>query len=372
MTGPAENVPASVAPVTSQEDAMIRARRRFTRNVLMAVGLLVVLFGLNIVVRDVLDPYISRIVVLSGISIILAISLNLINGYTGQFSLGHAGFMAIGAYTAAALSYYYGNLRDPDRDAAMAFLVNNLHIPEGVAAVLFFAVIAYLGGVAASFAGLLVGVPTLRLKGDYLAIVTLGFGEIIRVVLLNLKFVGGALGLNDIPGTGAPHSVFENPFIWVAATAVITIAVTRNMVESTRGRAFLAVRDDEVAAESVGISTTSFKVTAFVVSAFFAGVAGALMAHYDSYLNPETFSFVRSIEVIVMVVLGGMGSLTGVTVAAIIMTVLPEVLRASGAFRMVIYSLLLIVLMLTRPQGLMGHRTLKPRKRRPRPGARTA
>src|SRR5688572_13247884 len=165
MTGPAQNLPASVAPLTSHEDALIRARHRFSRNVLMAVGLLVILFGLNIVVRDVLDPYISRIVVLSGISIILAISLNLINGYTGQFSLGHAGFMAIGAYTAAALSYYYGNLRDPNRDAAMAFLVNNLHIPEGVAAVLFFAVIAYLGGVAASFAGLLVGVPTLRLKG---------------------------------------------------------------------------------------------------------------------------------------------------------------------------------------------------------------
>jgi branched-chain amino acid transport system permease protein len=221
--------------------------------------------------------------------------------------------------------------------------------------------------VAAGISGLLVGVPTLRLKGDYLAIATLGFGEIIRVILLNLSAVGGSLGLSDIPGTGNPHSIFENPFIWVALTAIITIVVSHNMVESTRGRAFLAVRDDEVAAESVGISTTRYKVTAFVVSAFFAGVAGALVAHYDSYLHPESFNFIKSIEVVVMVVLGGMGSLTGVTLAAVLLTILPELLRASGPLRMVIYSLLLIVLMLVRPQGLMGHRTLKPRRVRPKP-----
>jgi branched-chain amino acid transport system permease protein len=344
-------------------DALERGRKQFARNLLFAGIVFVALFGLNYVVRNVLGPYVSRILILCGINVILAISLNLINGYTGQFSLGHAGFMAIGAYTSAAISFYFGNLRLAGHGGVMTFLVNGAHLPESVAAVLFFAVIAWIGGLAAALAGLLVGVPTLRLKGDYLAIATLGFGEIIRVILLNLKFVGGALGFNDIPGTGAEHSIFENPFIWVAGTAIITIVITRNMVESTRGRAFLAVRDDEVAAESVGISTTRFKVTAFIVSAFFAGVAGALMAHYDSYLNPETFNFVRSIEVVVMVVLGGMGSLTGVTFAAILLTVLPEVLRAGGALRMVIYSFALIVLMLTRPQGLMGHRTLKPRRR---------
>jgi branched-chain amino acid transport system permease protein len=324
---------------------------------------LLLLVLLNWVTESVLSGYVGRVVILCGISIVLAISLNLINGYTGQFSLGHAGFMAVGAYVSAALSFYHGNLARPGHGGGMEFLVHTLHLPEGVAGVLFFAFCAYVGGLAASLTGLVVGVPTLRLKGDYLAIVTLGFGEIIRVILLNLKSVGGSLGLSDIPGTGTPHSIFENPFIWVFGTALITIVVSRNMVESTRGRAFLAVRDDEVAAESVGISTTRYKVTAFVVSAFFAGVAGALAAHYDSYLNPETFNFVKSIEVIVMVVLGGMGSLTGVTLAAIMLTIMPELLRASGPLRMVIYSFLLIVLMLVRPQGLLGHRTLKPRKK---------
>jgi len=327
------------------------------------------LVGLNYVTESVLSGYVGRVVILCGISIILAISLNLINGYTGQFSLGHAGFMAVGAYVSAAISFYHGNLARPGHGSGMAFLVNTLHLPEGVAGVIFFAFCAYMGGLAASLTGLIVGVPTLRLKGDYLAIVTLGFGEIIRVILLNLKAVGGSLGMSDIPGNGTPHAIFENPFIWVFGVAGITILVSRNMVESTRGRAFLAVRDDEVAAESVGISTTRYKVTAFVVSAFFAGVAGALAAHYDSYLNPETFNFVKSIEVIVMVVLGGMGSLTGVTLAAIMLTIMPELLRASGPLRMVIYSFLLIVLMLVRPQGLLGHRTLKPRKKAKPAGA---
>jgi len=367
--GTAGNRPKAWENRAHSPETLARARRIGLRNILVAVGGLAALFGLNFLIESFMSPYIARVLILSGISVVLAISLNLINGYTGQFSLGHAGFMAIGAYVSAALSYYHGNMRHPDHADVMTFLVSTLHIPENIAAIIFFAGIAYIGGVVASIAGLIVGVPTLRLKGDYLAIVTLGFGEIIRVILINTKVVGGALGLNDIPGTGAEHSVFENPFIWVAATAIVTIIVTRNMVESTRGRAFLAVRDDEVAAESVGISTTRYKVTAFVVSAFFAGVAGALTAHYDSYLNPETFNFVRSIEVVVMVVLGGMGSLTGITVAAVLLTIMPEVLRASGALRMVIYSLLLIILMLTRPQGLMGHRTLKPRRR---PAAKVA
>jgi branched-chain amino acid transport system permease protein len=330
---------------------------------MLVAGSVALLFGLNFLIESFLGPYHIRIIVLSCIYITMAVSLNLINGYTGQFSIGHAGFMAIGAYTAGALSYYFGNLSQPGHDAGMQFLLRTLHLPEPVAAVLFFAAVAYIGGVAASLAGLIVGIPTLRLKGDYLAIATLGFGEIIRVVILNMEFLGGARGLTDIPGTGAPHSLFENPFIWVAATAAVTIVVSRNMVESTRGRAFLAVRDDEVAAESVGISTTRYKVTAFVVSAFFAGVAGAMAAHFDSYLTTENFNFLKSIEVVVMVVLGGMGSLTGVTAAAVILTVLPEFLRASGQLRMVVYSLLLIALMILRPQGLLGHRTLKGRRK---------
>lgn len=360
---PAE--PASPRPpIAIDPAALSRGRGRFLLRAGIALLVLVALFGLNLLVKGI-SPYYQRILILAGISVTMAVSLNLINGYTGQFSIGHAGFMAIGAYTSAAISYYCGNLNKPGNDGIMLFLTSGgLQLPEGVAAVIFFAGVAYVGGVAASLAGLLVGIPTLRLKGDYLAIATLGFGEIIRVVILNLQFLGGARGLTDIPGTGAAHSVFENPFIWVAATALLTIVVSRNIVESTRGRAFLAVRDDEVAAESCGISTTRYKVTAFVVSAFFAGVAGALAAHYDSYLSPENFNFLKSIEIIVMVVLGGMGSLTGVTLAAVILTVLPESLRAFSQYRMVIYSALLIVLMLTRPQGLMGHRALKPRKPR--------
>ncbi len=352
-------------------EALARGRKSFSRNLLIAAGTLATLFVMNYFITNYLGAYYARILILSGIYITMAVSLNLINGYTGQFSIGHAGFMAIGAYTSAALSYYFGNLGQPGRDGVMSFLVHTIHLPEGVAAVIFFAGVAYLGGIAASLAGLLIGLPTLRLKGDYLAIATLGFGEIIRVVILNMEFLGGARGLTDIPGTGAKHSVFENPFIWVAATAIITIVVSRNMVESTRGRAFLAVRDDEVAAESVGISTTRYKVTAFVVSAFFAGVAGALIAHYDSYLSPENFNFMKSIEIVVMVVLGGMGSLTGVTLAAVILTVMPEFLRASGQLRMVIYSLLLIVLMIVRPQGLMGSRTVKSKHRKKKAEAAT-
>lgn len=349
--------------------ALARARRRFVRYLLLAAVAVALLVGLNLAVEKGLSGYISRMVVLGGISIILAVSLNLINGYTGQFSLGHAGFMAVGAYSSAAVSFYLGNLAKPGHDGLIRFFLHGLHLPEPAAALLLFLAAAAVGGLAASLAGLIVGVPTLRLKGDYLAIATLGFGEIIRVILLNLNAVGGSLGMSDIPGTGSPHSVFEHPFLWVGAAALVTIVVSRNMVESTRGRAFLAVRDDEVAAESVGISTTRYKVTAFVVSAFFAGIAGALVAHYDSYLHPESFGFIRSIEVVVMVVLGGMGSLTGVTLAAVILTILPELLRASGPLRMVIYSLLLIVLMLVRPQGLLGHGTLKPKRRAPVKGA---
>lgn len=345
--------------------ALERGRRRFSRHLLLLAAAVLGLFAVNFLVEGYLTAYYNRILIYCAINVILAVSLNLINGYTGQFSLGHAGFMAIGAYTAGALSFYFGNLNQPGRGGMMLLLVQGLHLPEEVAAILFFAGVAALGGLAASIAGFLVGIPTLRLKGDYLAIATLGFGEIIRVVILNLAFLGGALGLNNIPGTGAPHSVFRHPFVWVTAAAAAVILISRNMVESTRGRAFLAVRDDEVAAESVGISTTRYKVTAFVISAFFAGVAGAMAAHFDSYLNPETFNFMRSIEVVVMVVLGGMGSLTGVTLAAVILTILPEMLRASGALRMVIYSLLLVVLMLVRPQGLLGHQTWKPRRRRP-------
>jgi branched-chain amino acid transport system permease protein len=273
-----------------------------------------------------------------GISIIMAVSLNLINGYTGQFSLGHAGFMAVGAYTSAVITNHFGAL--------------NFFAANGI-----FAVALLAGGVAAAVAGLLVGIPTLRLRGDYLAIVTLGFGEIIRVIFQNMDAVGGARGLSVSHG-------WTNLF-WTFGLAAVTVYVVAALVNSTYGRGFIAVRDDEIAAEAMGINTTKYKVTAFVIGAFFAGLAGGLYAHSTQFLTPNGFGFMFSITFVVMVILGGMGNTVGVILAAILLTLLPEGLRVLaginhlgwiGNTRMIIYSLLLIVLMLTRPQGLFAFR----------------
>jgi branched-chain amino acid transport system permease protein len=260
-----------------------------------------------------------------GINIILAVSLNLINGYTGQFSLGHAGFMAVGAYTAAVITNQIGELNS---FASGAVFVGAL----------------LAGGLLAAVTGLLVGIPTLRLRGDYLAIVTLGFGEIIRVILQNMNAVGGARGLSVAHG-------WTN-FFWAFGFAAVTVYVVTALVHSTYGRGFIAVRDDEVAASAMGINPTKYKVTAFVIGAFFAGIAGGLYAHSKQFLSPNGFGFMQSITFVVMVILGGMGNTVGVIIAAVLLTLLPEFLRPVAEYRMIIYSFLLIVLMLTRPQGL--------------------
>ena len=288
------------------------------------------------------NSYYLRVVMLCGINVILAVSLNLVNGFTGQFSIGHAGFMAIGAYASAVLTMR----AFPGAIAALA----GAGVPPTVAHGAALLVAAVLGGLLAALAGLAVGMPSLRLRGDYLAIVTLGFGEIIRVVILNVDAIGGARGLSGVPG-------YTN-FFWVALGVVAVVGVSYNLLHSTHGRAMLAIREDEIAAEALGVPTTKYKVTAFVVSAFFAGVAGALYAHYDSYLNPSSFTFLRSIEIIAMIVLGGMGSVSGAILAAIALTVLPEALRPVKEYRMVIYAALLIVLMITRPSGILGTREL--------------
>jgi branched-chain amino acid transport system permease protein len=201
-----------------------------------------------------------------------------------------------------------------------------------------------LGGTAAALAGLIVGVPSLRLRGDYLAIVTLGFGEIIRVIFQTTQFFGAASGLN-----GIPHLT---TFAWTWSAAAITIYVVASVVNSTYGRGFIAVKDDEVAASAMGINPVRYKVTAFVLGAFFAGIAGSLYAHHKMVMKPGDFNFLRSIEIVVMVILGGMGNTVGVALAAVILTLLPEFLRGISEYRMIIYSLLIIVLMLARPQGL--------------------
>jgi branched-chain amino acid transport system permease protein len=288
-----------------------------------------------------LNAYHLNVVVRVGINVILAVSLNLINGFTGLFSIGHAGFMAIGAYSSAAVSVYGG----PALHAALDPLTGPT-LADGV----MLAVALGVGSSLAAVAGALVGIPTLRLKSDYLAIATLGFGEIIRVVILNLDFVGGARGFTGIPALAG--------FFWVYLFAVVTVLTVHRMVRSARGLAFLAVREDDLAAEVMGIDATRYKVTAFLVGSFFAGIAGGLFAHFDAYLHTNSFTFMRSIEIIVMVVLGGMGSISGSIASAALLTVLPEVLRGVGEYRMVIYSATLIVLMLTRPQGVLGDREI--------------
>jgi branched-chain amino acid transport system permease protein len=279
-----------------------------------------------------LDPYFLRVILTIGINIILAVSLNLVNGYTGQFSLGQAGFMCMGAYTSAAITMF------------LAPKILGAATPNQAISSLLFLVALLISGLVAALSGLLVGAPSLRLKGDYLAIVTLGFGEIIRIIFLNVASLGGARGLPGIP-------TYTNIF-WTYSLAFVTIYVVLAMVHSTYGRGFIAVQDDEIAAEAMGINSTKYKIIAFAVSAFFAGIAGGLYAHFKTFISPNGFDFMRSIEIVVMVILGGMGNTIGVIAAAILLTVLPEVLRPIQDYRMVIYSLLLIILMLTRPQGL--------------------
>lgn len=276
-----------------------------------------------------------------GINITLAVSLNLINGHTGQFSLGHAGFMAVGAYAAAAMTMFAGPHVLPMNSPAALQMI-------------WFLFALIVGGLVAAFAGVFVGAPSLRLKGDYLAIVTLGFGQIIAVIFRNIEPLGGALGLNGIPA-------YTNLF-WSFGVAAVTVYVITTMVNSTYGRGFLATHDDEVAAESMGINTTRYKIVAFVIGAFFAGVAGGLFGHFNLTISPKGFDFNRSIEIVVMVIVGGMGRTGGVILAAVLLTLLPEGLRALaevspslrwiGEARPLLYSILLIALMLARPQGL--------------------
>ncbi|MBX2987644.1 MAG: branched-chain amino acid ABC transporter permease [Bdellovibrionaceae bacterium] len=280
------------------------------------------------------------------VNIILAMSLNLVNGTTGQFSLGHAGFMAVGAYVSAYSSQHW------------------VPLPESLG-FLNFIIYAVLAGLFAAFFGFLVGQPSLRLKGDYLAIVTLGFGEIIRVALLNMDFLGGARGIHAIPTLpeGWGLSRFMSQYLFGLFWTVTCFFVLWRIIHSSHGRALLSVREDEIAAEAMGVNTTSMKVRAFVIAAFFAGVAGAMSAHYVRYISPSSFGFLKSVDVVIMVVLGGMGSMTGAIFAAILVTLLPEVLRGlqdlTGVdLRMVIYSLALILVMILRPKGLFGEMEL--------------
>lgn len=289
------------------------------------IALLASLFGVGqfLISADLLSQYYQIILTSLCINIILAVSLNLINGFTGQLSLGHAGFMAVGAYVSVVMT-------------------NRLELP-------FIAGLLAACG-AAALAGLIIGVPTLRLKGDYLAIATLGFGEIIRVVLQNIDYVGGPSGIMGIDKF--------TTWPWLFGSTLLTLIVVVNLVNSSYGRAIISVREDEVAAELMGINTTRYKVLAFVIGAMFAGLAGTLYAHYFYIIKPETFNFLKSFDILVMVVLGGLGSTTGAVIAAVFITSLTAALQSFPAIRMILYSLILIIVMIYRPRGMMGNKEL--------------
>ncbi len=299
-------------------------------------------------------PDYALILVNVGVNVVLAVSLNVVNGFTGQFSLGHAGFMAVGGYTAAKITLALADVRLP-------------FVPAAVSDQAFFALALAAGMATSAFAGVLVGMPSLRLRGDYLAIVTLGFGEIIRSVIENMGFLGEATGLSGLPP--------RTNLVWVGVSAVATVVMARRLAVSTQGRALFAIREDEIAAEAMGVDTTGYKVRAFTISAAYAGLAGGLIAHAIMLVTPRMFTFIRSIEVVVMVVLGGLGSVTGSIVAAAALTVALEVFREFQQYRMVVYALLLVAVMLLRPQGIFGTRELwdLPLLRRlPRPRALAA
>lgn len=297
------------------------------KNILYAVIAIVIFIALAALVNlGVLSRQYQGLLVPIGVNVILAVSLNLIVGFLGELSLGHAGFMSVGAY-AGCLFTVYANL-PAAIELPLAFII---------------------GGLAAAVFGLIIGIPALRLKGDYLAIVTLGFGEIIRSVFNSLDILGGSGGLKGIEKS--------SNYVMAYVLVVIAVLVIANLINSRHGRAIKAIRDNVIAAESVGVNVVYYKILAFVLSAFFAGVAGVLYGHNLAILKPATFDFNKSIEILVMVVLGGMGSIPGSIIAAVVLTMLPEVLRFLADYRMLLYAIALIVMMLfSSNPTLIGYR----------------
>jgi branched-chain amino acid transport system permease protein len=314
--------------------------------------------AIHFTLPNTIGRFYTKIAIDTGIAIILAVSLNIVNGMTGQFSLGHAAFMALGGYSAGLITYYGSMLiwSSPARHGG--FL--------GAGEWLFF-IACFVGGCVSAVAGYVVGLPSLRLYGDYLAIVTLGFGEILRVVLQQTQPVidnaaefraagvsrfipppvGGAIGFDGLPK-------YTNLF-WVYTFAALMLVVAMRLKRSSLGRAMISVREDEFAAQAMGVNVSRVKVLAFMIAALFAGMAGGLYAHETgNIISPADAGFQRSLDYVLMTVLGGRGSITGVMLAAILLTGLPEVLRNFDQYRLIVYSLLLIGMMLVRPQGLFG------------------
>ena len=282
--------------------------------------------------------YYLQILTNVGIFITLTLSLNLINGYCGQFSLGHAGFWGVGAYASAVYGVYFALPIDPAFNMVIAISI---------------------GFIASALCGLIIGIPCLRLRGDYLAIATIGFSEILRIIIMNTESIGGPRGLTSIPK-------WTNSW-WVWGIALATAIFMINLKRSAFGRAIISIREDEIAAETMGINLFRFKLFSFIIGAGIAGIAGALVAHDQQFLHPNNFGFMWSVSILVMVILGGLGSVTGSIVGAVILTILPEVLKMVNSdistWRMTIYSALMIILMLTRPQGIFGPHELFEKKK---------
>lgn len=337
-------------------------------NPFVAIGMSAAPFVVAVILAMVIDTAIgpaigetrTKILLDVGIAIVLAGSLNVVNGYAGQFSIGHAGFMLIGGYAAAWLTFYGSIHWFGTKDTVGGFLGNGQ---------LLFLAGCILGGIIASVFGVVVGLPSLRLRGDYLAIVTLGFGEIVRVLgqitarqpknvqqvadrdLFELtNNLGGAEGFSQIPG--------YTRLFFVYLFALILLILVYRLKYSSKGRALLAVRENEIAAEAMGVDTVRSKVVAFVFAAFFAGIGGALYAHQIGAIDPKELGFMKSIDLVIIVVIGGMGSITGIVLGATILVVLPEWFRDFADYRMIAYALALIVVMLLRPQGIMGVKEL--------------
>lgn len=327
-------------------------------------------------------PFASKMLIDIGIMITLAVSLNIVNGYTGQFSIGHAGFMMLGGYVAAMITYYgsvklYGSPAPQGGLLSWGFALDRHAGPLFGRGDLLFLAASLVGASVAALAGLIVGLPSLRLRGDYLAIVTLGFGEILRVLFEASReqlpaytaeqaqvirdapwsrlvlSLGGSLNFSGVPG--------YTTLFWTYLVALLTLVAALRIKASSLGRAYLSIREDEVAAEAMGVNATRYKVQAFVVAAFFAGLAGSLYAH-QLPIRAADLGFLKSFDIIIVIVLGGLGSISGAVLAAVVLTMLPEWLRDVGGgvdrYRVIIYALLLVAMMVLRPQGLFGTREL--------------
>jgi branched-chain amino acid transport system permease protein len=300
---------------------------RLFRAIVMIAG---IAFCIAVDTFDFVDLYLQLILIYVGINIILTVSLNLINGYMGEFSVGHAGFMAVGAYIASILT---------------------VHVFPPNAQNLLFPLAILAGGLAAALVGFLVAIPSFKTRGDYLAIVTLAFGMIVKSILENIDAVGGPRGLLGMENlTTLP---------WVFFWTALSVWVIRNLVYSNFGRGVLSIREDEIASDLMSVNTRQVKIIAFVVSSFFAGIAGGLFAHALQFINPRMFDILKSTDILIMVYLGGIASIGGSIIGAVIYTILLEILRPLGIWRMVLMPLMLVLLMIYRPRGIMGMKEIR-------------